>query len=61
MENKKGKSKDFILGLVGGSILIFIFTSWNIVWGSLIIGLFMGLMNYELQRLNSLEETETNK
>jgi len=56
-----GNSKDFILGLGGGSILVFIFTSWNLVWGSLCIGAFIGLMNYELQRLSQKTSKENKK
>ena len=55
----KGRSRNFILGLCGGTILVSIFTSWNMVYGALAMGVIFGIMNYELQRLDSLNTRET--
>lgn len=53
-------SKNFILGWCGGSVLVFFLTSWNLLWGSLIMGAIIGAMNYELQNCspNTRETTE---
>ena len=46
---------DFIIGFVGGSILVFMSVSADMIWGSIAIGALLGLMN-EGHRSNQKEK-----
>lgn len=49
-ENKEKNFLKFLVGFIGGTLLIEMLCSWNMMLGSLIAGLIIGITYMEMER-----------